>query len=81
MSQKTTNSDGTYRTRKNQLADLAKEMRDGKRSNVYWLRTAAMIGAAEERSRTLENIKDHPELSWLRDQITNQSVLAVLGYE
>lgn len=45
------------------------------------LRDAAMVGAAEERSRTLGIISVVSDLGHLAKAITGQSVLRVLGYE
>jgi len=45
------------------------------------LRDAAMVGACEERSRTLRMLGENPDHKELARAITKQGVLAVLGYE
>lgn len=45
------------------------------------LRSAAMVGACEERSRTLSLMKSAHDLAEMPTRITAKSVLDVLGYD
>ena len=80
-----------FRSRKEQIEkDFARELRRVlKQEGIGYfnraqnaairkaLRDAAMVGATEERYRTLKIVNDHD----LRKKIVEQSVLTVLGYE
>ena len=73
-----------YRTRKAQLDAMAKEVKAGKTTVRAALRHAAMIGAVEERGRTLLLIRAGPTslpMAELERAIVGESVLKVLGYE
>ena len=75
-----------YETRREQIEDFKKELSFKltavqSREIGKLLRDAAMVGAAEERYRTLDFIKTDIRLNWLYDKIIADSVLKVLGYE
>ncbi len=72
--------DGFYETRKEQIEDDAKMVDRGRMKLRDALKSAAFVGACEERDRTLAFIRDKPELKWLYQQICNKGVLEVLGY-
>jgi hypothetical protein len=78
-----------YRTRKEQIAAFKRRLcwklsrkQHAQLSQV--LRDAAMVGAAEERFRTLQILKQYQSVvdaRTLSHEICAKSMLAVLGYE
>ena len=77
------------RTRKEQIAEFLRDLelpRELRRKVGLALRDAAMVGAAEERSRTLRILSetlaaDGTVRIYLEHAICAHSVLEVLGYE
>lgn len=73
--------DGFYETRKEQIEADAKLVDRGKMNLRDALKGAAMVGACEERDRTLGFLRGKPELNWLYQMICDKGVLDVLGYK
>ena len=76
----------SYKTRKHQIEKdfLPRCLEEPTRRVIKAeLRGAAMVGAAEERSRTLKILRDagnHPALAEIAERIMAMGVLEVLGY-
>src|SRR5258708_3181341 len=70
----------TFTTRKDQIKSFARQVSRKTESVAGALKSAAMVGACEERDRTLAMIRGKPELKWLYEEICSVGVLRVLGY-
>lgn len=74
-----------FKNRADQVRSFARLVRAGKESLPSALRSAAMVGACEERDRTLGLIRatkmlDPATKNFLETLITSEGVLDVLGY-
>ncbi len=75
---------GAYESRREQIEAFAVQVEKKETPLADALRDAAMVGACEDRARTLELIRRNVDASTCRKlvkEICNTSVLEVLGYE